>query len=932
MGRRTETGEASGGSLARGPTGSDWPTGLTTFVGRVAETEAVGALLDHERLITLTGPGGCGKTRLAERAASSRAEAFSGGHFWTDLAPLTDATALAKAVRAAVGAHEQPGRTPLESAIANLGSASALLVLDNCEHVLVDACEIATALLNSCTGLVVLATSREPLGVEGELVWRVPPLAVPSATDSLVAEALDAYDAVWLFADRARHARHDFTLSAANAEAVAELVRRLDGMPLAIELAAARVSALLPTQILAGLDDRFSLLSKAPRRVTTRHRSLEASVAWSYDLLTDFEQRALRRLGVFAGSFTRDAALSVITGADLPADAAFELLDHLVDKSLVQAEHRSTSEVRYSLLMTIQAFALDQLAEAEEITTARDKHLDWFVALTREADVGLTSRHQAEWLDRLEVELIDLTSALAWASGTGRNNLVMAMAADLTLFWVLHGHLAQGEHLLRTSLELAADAPTALRRRARWGLGWVIWWAADIFTAHTIATDLLNEAEHAGDVRIAARATLLIGIVELLLDPPTSRPRLEEAVRRARQAGDEWCLVVSLESVALTNWSAQPDDIVAYIEEAEAITADIECPQLVAWNCVIRLRWLIHHGDLVGAERCYHRGMEASSAIGDPVTAAQLAHGHAEALIQRGRVNEARELLQHRIDDLRAHGADGFVPLLTYLLAISYIDEDPDRAAAALDEVDAPGTAPMIAGLAPVGRSLLAIERGEPIDSETLRSALESARHEANPWVLSSQLLYNGRATLLDDASAADALFNEALEIAVANRMPLRIAETLEAMGVTAMSRARDRDGARLLGAATTIRQRIGLPVNAEPPRFVGSAVAAAVARIGRNEWDTALAEGASMTTPEATAYATRARGARDRPTTGWSSLTSAELRIVELVAEGLTNPQIADRLFISAGTVKTHLRHIFDKLGVSSRSELAASAIRHSG
>ncbi len=277
-------------------------------------------LLDQERLITLTGPGGCGKTRLAQRAASSRAEAFGGRLFWSDLTPLADGIAVAETVRAAVGAFEQPGRTPLESAIAKLGSASAVLVLDNCEHVLVDACEIATALLSCCTGLVVLATSREPLGVEGELVWRVPPLAVPSATDSLAAEALDAYDAVWLFADRARHARHDFTLSAANAEAVAELVRRLDGMPLAIELAAARVSALLPAQILAGLDDRFSVLSKAPRGVTTRHRSLEASVAWSYDLLTEFEQVALRRLGVFAGSFTRDAVLCVITGEDLPAD------------------------------------------------------------------------------------------------------------------------------------------------------------------------------------------------------------------------------------------------------------------------------------------------------------------------------------------------------------------------------------------------------------------------------------------------------------------------------------------------------------------------------------------------------------------------------------------------------------------------------------
>ena len=788
VGRRTETGEASGGSPTRGPTASEWPTGLTTFVGRVAETEAVGALLDHERMVTLTGPGGCGKTRLAERTASSRAEAFDGALFWTDLAPLADGTAVAKAVRAAMGAHEQPGRTPLESAIANLGSASALLVLDNCEHVLVDACEIATALLSCCTGLVVLATSREPLGVEGELVWRVPPLAVPSATDSLVAEALDAYDAVWLFADRARHARHDFTLSAANAEAVAELVRRLDGMPLAIELAAARVSALLPAQILAGLDDRFSMLSKAPRRVTTRHRSLEASVAWSYDLLTEFEQLALRRLAVFAGSFTRDAALSVITGEDLSADASFELLDHLVDKSLVQADHRSTSEVRYSLLMTIQAFALDQLAEADEITTARDQHLNWFVALTRDADTGLTGRRQAEWLDRLELELVDLTSALAWATSTAGHDLVLAMASDLTLFWVLHGHLDQGEHLLRTSLELAAD------------------WPARVATTRSLGVRLrlLLGHRHLHRPHDRHRAARRGRARRRRLDRGPCRPPARHG-RAAPRPTDEPPATRGRGAAARQAGRPVVPRVVAGVGRADQLERSARrhrclhrggrgdhrrhrCPQLVAWNCVIRLRWLLHHGDLVGAERCYHRGMEASSAIGDPITAAQLAHGHAEASSSGdGSMRPGSPPASHR----RSPGPRRrWVRAPAHLrLALSYIGDDSARAAAALDEVAAPDTAPMIAGLArwavvPRG------QHGERIDSETLRSALESARHDANPWVLSSQLLYNGRAALLDDASAADALFNEALEITVANRMPLRIAETLEAMGVTAMSRS----------------------------------------------------------------------------------------------------------------------------------------------
>ena len=932
MGQRV-TGEAAATFSRNGPATARWPTAFTSFVGRVAETEAVGRLLERERMVTLTGPGGSGKTRLAERAASDRSGAFGGHLYWVDLAPLGDGSVVAKAVRAAVGADEQPGRDPVESASTHLGARPAVLVLDNCEHVLSAACEVATTLLTVCAGLVVLATSREPLGVEGELVWRVPPLGVPSASDPLVAEALDAYDAVWLFTDRARHARHDFTLSPENADTIAELVRRLDGMPLAIELAAARVSALLPGQILAGLDDRFRMLSKAPHQVSSRHQSLEASVAWSYDLLSGPEQMALRRLAVFAGSFTADAASSVAAGDELAGEDVAELLYRLVDKSLVQADDRSTAEVRYSMLSTIQTFALDRLVESGEVTAVRDRHLDWYRTLSRDGETGLTSRDQASWLDRLELELADLTSALAWATGCDDQQSVMEVAAHLTLFWVLHGHLDQGEHLLRTSLDLGADVDGPLQRRARWSLGHICFWTADIFTAHEIGSELLDEADRVGDAWAGARATLLLGMVELLLDPPTSRPRLEAAVARARASGDPWCLVIALESVALTNWSAQPDDIVAFIEEAEAITSEVGCPQLIAWNCVIRLRWSLHHGDLAGAEACYHRGMEASMAIGDPTTAAQLAHGHAESLVQQGRVTEARELLRRRIDDLQAHGADGFVPLLTYSLALSYIGDDDDRAAQALDEVAAPDTAPMIATLAQIGRSLLAVERGGPADAATMATALDTARHQGNPWLLCSQLVFSGRAALADDVPTAEALFSESLGIAVANRMPLRIAEALEAMGVAAVSRTRDRDGGRLIGAAGAIRQGIGLPVlDGEACRFVTGAATTAATRIGEDQWCSAKAEGATMTSSEATAYARRARGARGRPTTGWSSLTAAECRVLELVAEGLTNPQIAERLFVSAGTVKTHLRHIFDKLGVRSRAELAAAVIRHSG
>ncbi|MGH9002260.1 MAG: ATP-binding protein, partial [Acidimicrobiia bacterium] len=287
------------------------PAQLTSFIGREAELAQVEQLLAHVRLLTLTGAGGCGKTRLAAHAAAAMAESYPDGVWWVELAPLGTGSGVSTAVLTALGLREHSARTALDQLVDQFGAGRALLVVDNCEHLLDSVVELVEPLLGQATGLTVLATSREPLGVSGETTWRVPPLAVPALSGPSTPDSLTAYDAVALFVERARQARPNFVVTNANAPAVAEICARLDGIPLAIELAAARVRVMAPEDIRAGLDDRFRLLTGGSKRGLARQQTLAASVEWSYELLNESERTMLGRLSVFAGGFTLDVAEAV---------------------------------------------------------------------------------------------------------------------------------------------------------------------------------------------------------------------------------------------------------------------------------------------------------------------------------------------------------------------------------------------------------------------------------------------------------------------------------------------------------------------------------------------------------------------------------------------------------------------------------------------
>ncbi|HEV2235327.1 MAG TPA: adenylate/guanylate cyclase domain-containing protein, partial [Ktedonobacterales bacterium] len=412
------------------------PVQLTSFIGRERELAELRPLLRESRLLTLTGPGGTGKTRLSLWLAADALESFADGAWLVEMAPLADPALVPHTVAAALGAREQPGRAMLDVVLDFLRAKSLLLVLDNCEHLIAACAQLAETLLRAAPGVRILASSREALGVAGETTYRVPSLALPEPEEPRGLEALAANDCVRLFVIRAAAAQPAFHLTATNAPAVARIGRRLDGIPLAIELAAARTRVLPPEQIAARLDDRFRLLSGGSRTALPRHQTLEALIEWSYLLLTEPEQVLLRRLSVFAGSWTVETAQDVC-GEGLGADV-LETLAHLVEKSLVEPEApNGRAEGRFRLLETIRQYARDRLQESGEAALIRDRHLTCYIRFAEEAEPHLRRAEQMEWLERIEREHDNLRAALAWALESGTNDRALELAGALAYFWTL---------------------------------------------------------------------------------------------------------------------------------------------------------------------------------------------------------------------------------------------------------------------------------------------------------------------------------------------------------------------------------------------------------------------------------------------------------------------------------------------------------------
>src|SRR6266508_3106672 len=427
------------------------PLQVNRFIGREREMTAVRGLLMTSRLLTLAGAGGSGKTRLALQVATDLREEFEHGVWWVELAALSDPLLVPRAVASVVGIPERAGYTVTEALSDALRPKHVLLVLDNCEHLLAACAQLIETLLRTCSQLRVLVTSREALTITGETIWLVLPLRVPDTYQPLPIGGLLTYEAVQLFVERAKSVLPSFTLTPENASAVVQVCRRLDGMPLAIELAAARTRALAVEQIVARLDDAYRLLTGGSRSALPRQQTLRAAMDWSYDLLSVHEQAFFRRLSVFAGSFSLEAAEAICAGDPGEAYDVLDVLSSLIDKSLVLMEQRSGA-ARYRLLETIRQYGQDKLQEEAEAAKVRRNHRDWYARLAEQAEAETLEARQKSVFDRLEAEHENLRAALGWSLEHQEAETAAQIGAAISRFWLLRGYMSEGRRWLERAL------------------------------------------------------------------------------------------------------------------------------------------------------------------------------------------------------------------------------------------------------------------------------------------------------------------------------------------------------------------------------------------------------------------------------------------------------------------------------------------------
>jgi non-specific serine/threonine protein kinase len=524
------------------------PKDRTRFIGRNQELSDCTHVLEISRLLTLAGLGGCGKTRLAIKVAESLTRKFPAGVWFVDLAPLTETSRVVGAVAQVLGLREEADKDLNDLVSAYISDKKVLLVLDNCEHLLSSCAEFVDGLLNSCAEIRIVATSRESLNVQGEKVMQLPPLGIPDTKSALTLESVQSADAMKLFVDRAQIARSSFELTAANFASVAEICRKLDGIPLAIELAAARVKILAIEQILTKLDDRFKLLSSVGRTMLPRHQTLRAVIEWSYDQLASEEQRLLRALSVFAGGWTLALASTVV--ADLDEFEMLDLHSQLVDKSIVVVASDQSASQRYSFLETVRQFLLEQLNESGEAERAREAHFNAMLGLAERAYAERATDEEL-WTAELELESDNMRVALESARGVDSEKYLSLVGA-LAWFWIVKTHLVEGREHLTAALAASAVNPSRpARARALWGAAHMLAFQGDTSEARAWIDEARSMSRDLGDTREIALALEGIGWTHFFRsEDEAACTAFEECLRLQRVSGAQHLVIRAMVGLA----------------------------------------------------------------------------------------------------------------------------------------------------------------------------------------------------------------------------------------------------------------------------------------------------------------------------------------------------------------------------------------------
>jgi predicted ATPase/class 3 adenylate cyclase/DNA-binding CsgD family transcriptional regulator len=853
------------------------PVQPTSLIGREKEVAALLNLLQREevRLLTLTGPGGTGKTRLGLQVAAELSETFTDGVYFVNLAPLSDPHLVVATIAQTLDLKEVAGQSLLDLLKEALHWKHLLLLLDNFEQV-VDAAMDVAVLLAVCPNLKVMGTSRMTLHIRGEQEFPVPPLAVPDPKRLPDLVTLSHYEAVELFLARAQAVKPEFQLSKTNAPAIAEICARLDGLPLAIELAAARIKLLPPQALLARLGQRLAVLTSGPRDAPARQQTLRNTIAWSYHLLDAQEQRLFRQLSVFVGGCTLEAAEAVCAALG-DGDGAGPVLDgvaSLIDKSLLQPTAQKEGELRLVMLEIIREYGLEALAASGEMEANQRAHALYYLELAEKAEQEIEGPQQVRWLQRLEREHDNLRAALRWSLEQGEAGYSMETAlrlgGALRAFWLRHGPMSEGRTFLERALTGSKGVVTATRAKSLLAATSLATHLGDMDRAESMAQESLALCRELRDTWGIAHSLLQLGrAASYRGNFPVARPLLEEALALCREVGNTWGITFALEELGYL--ALQQGDHVrarALFEESLAIERELgDTLNIAATSLRLAEVHFVSQGDQATVCALLEEGLVLSREVGNTWGIAFSFFLSGWVALQQGDAATARELAEESLGLYRETGG---------------------------------------------GRSIA--------EAISLLGRVEARQ---------------------GDHVRARALFEESLAIARKVDHKLNIPSCLEGLASVFAAQEESVWAGRIWGAAEALREAMGTPIPPVERASYERSVAAARAQLGEQALAAAWAEGRTMS-PEQT-LATQgkamiptqmpARPASATPVkspTSPAGLTARELEVLRLLAKGLTDTQIAEQLVLSLHTIHAHLRTIYSKLGVTSRSAATRYAFEH--
>jgi predicted ATPase/DNA-binding CsgD family transcriptional regulator len=813
--------------MARSAPKTRLPAPAASLIGREREVVAVGELLrsDTTRLVTLTGPGGVGKTRLGMEVARRIVDDFPDGACFVSLAPVTDHRLLASTIGQALGLREAGEKRVLERVAAYLQERQMLLWLDSFEQLL-EASPVVSELLTACSELTVLVTSRAALRISGEHEFPVPPLALPDPENLPAGDTLLEYPAVALFAARARALDPDFTVDRNNASAVAEICARVEGLPLAVELAAGRLRLLSPEAMLARLERRLDLLTGGPRDLPARQQTLRGAIKWSYDLLDANEKRMFRILGAFAGGCTLEAADGVCTSAGMFSGDVLDTVESLVDKSVVNRVEQENGDGRITMLDTIREYALERLVKGGEATAIRRAHCFHYLALAEQAETELRAEEQGSWLDRLESEHDNMRAALSWSIDSGEPEPALRLGAALWRFWCVRGHLSEGRGWLDAAIGLNSASAGRARARAQTGAAVLAHYQGDYARGETLAEEALSLSRRLRDKQGVARSLDTLALLARSAGRyAESREMCEKSLAMFRELDDTWHVGRSLAHLSVAaRLEARYDEARIASEEAATLLRDV--------------------GDAEGTAY-------ALNALGG-------------AALAQGNHARARSFQEEALALMRSTGDRRGITRVLHALGLIALRES---------------------------------------DCSTARALLER--------------------TIALVAQFGDRWF---------------MSISVDALAGVAIVEGKAEEAARLLGAGDALREAVGVVL---PPAYRAdheSVEAGCRTRLGDERFALALAEGRALSEEQIVSRWGREEKPEDAGLIGPTEvdgepddLTTREVEVLRLVAEGLTDVEVAERLVVSPRTVHSHLRSVYRKLDVKTRSAATRYAIEHS-